>query len=168
MHAHIPAAFSLFFLTLSFFLSIIFLFLISNYYLAVGCFSHLGLFPFGSPSLGAYYSLTMGFFPQVPPPPWVPFFQCFSLFPCFSSHSISSPLFSAVVTFLLQQTDSMGFLPFTPRDSPTVFGLLWASFKDYPPSHWLPLPLLSTCLLQRYSFQDKIPFCFVPAVYLYL
>ena len=168
MHAHIPAAFSLFFLTLSFFLSIIFLFLISNYYLAVGCFSHLGLFPFGSPSLGAYYSLTMGFFPQVPPPPWVPFFQCFSLFPCFSSHSISSPLFSAVVTFLLQQTDSMGFLPFTPRDSPTVFGLLWASFKDYPPSHWLPLPLLSTCLLQRYSFHDKIPFCFVPAVYLYL
>ena len=92
MHAPIPTAFSLFFLPLSFFLSILFLFLISNYYLAVGCFSHLGLFPFGSPSLGAYYSLTMGFFLQVPPPPWVPFFQYFSLFPCFSSHSIS-PLF---------------------------------------------------------------------------
>ena len=53
----------------------------------------------------------------------------------------------------------MGFLPFTPRASPTIFGLLWASFQDYPPTHWLPLPLLSTCLLQRYSFHDKIPFC---------
>ena len=53
----------------------------------------------------------------------------------------------------------MGFLPFTPRASPTVFGLLWASFQDYPPTHWLPLPLLSTCLLHHYSFHDKIPFC---------
>ena len=53
----------------------------------------------------------------------------------------------------------MGFLPFTPRASPTVFGLLWASFQDYPLTHWLPLLLLSTCLLQRYSFHDKIPFC---------
>ena len=53
----------------------------------------------------------------------------------------------------------MGFLPFTPRVSLTVFGLLWASFQDYPLTHWLPLPLLSTCLLQRYSFHDKIPFC---------
>ena len=53
----------------------------------------------------------------------------------------------------------MGFLPFTLKASPTVFGLLWASFQDYPPTHWLPLPLLSTCLLHRYSFHDKIPFC---------
>ena len=109
MHAPIPAVFSLFFLPLSFFLSVLFLLLISNYYLAVGCFSHLGLFPFRSPSQGAYYFLTMGFFPQVPPPPQVPFFRCFSLFPCFSSPSI--PLFFAVVTFILQQTDSMRFLP---------------------------------------------------------
>ena len=169
MHAPIPAAFSLFFLPLSFLLSILFLLLISNCYLAVGCFSHLGLFPFGSPSLGAYYSLTMVFFfPQVLLPPWVPFFRCFSLFPCFSSHSISSPLFSAVVTFLLQRTDLMGFLPFTPRDSPTIFGLLQASFQDYSLTHWLPLPLLSTYLLHRYSFHDKIPFLFIPVVYLYL
>ena len=91
MHAPIPAAFSLFFLPFSFFLFVLFLLLISNYYLAMGCFSHLGLFPFGSPSLSAYYSLTMIFFPQVPPPLWVPFFQYFSLFPCFSSPSI--PLF---------------------------------------------------------------------------
>ena len=63
MHAPILAALSLFFLPLSFFLSVLFLLLIFNYYLAVGCFSHLGLFPFGSPFLGAYYSLTMGFFP---------------------------------------------------------------------------------------------------------
>ena len=38
----------------------------------------------------------------------------------------------------------MGFLPFTLRASPIVFGLLWASFQDYPLIHWLPLPLLST------------------------
>ena len=50
----------------------------------------------------------------------------------------------------------MGFLPFTFRASPIVFGSLWASIQDYPPTHWLPrpLPLLSTCLLH-----DKIPFC---------
>ena len=53
----------------------------------------------------------------------------------------------------------MGFLPFIPRASPNFFDLLWASFQDYPLTHWLPLPLLSTCLLQRYSFHDKIPFC---------
>ena len=62
----------------------------------------------------------------------------------------------------------MGFLPFTPRASPIVFGLLWASFQDYPLTHWLPLPLLGTCLLHHYSFHDKIPLSFVPDVYLYL
>ena len=55
----------------------------------------------------------------------------------------------------------MGFLPFTPRTSPTVFGSLWASFQDYPLTHWLPrpLPLFSLCLLYHYPFHDKIPFC---------
>ena len=53
----------------------------------------------------------------------------------------------------------MGFLPFTHRALPTVFGLLRASFQDYSPTHWLPLPLLNTCLLHHYSFHDKIPFC---------
>ena len=60
MHAPIRATFSLFF----FFLCVpfFFLLLVSNYYLAVGCFSHLGLFPFSRfLSLGIYYSLTMGF-----------------------------------------------------------------------------------------------------------
>ena len=32
----------------------------------------------------------------------------------------------------------MRFLPFTLRASPIVFGLLWASFQDYPLTHWLP------------------------------
>ena len=164
MHAPIPAVFSLFFLPLSYFLSVLFLLLISNYYLAVGCFSHLGLFPFRSPSQGAYYFLTMGFFPQVPPPPQVPFFRCFSLFPCFSSHSIQSP-FSAVVTFLLQRTDSMGFLPFTPKASPIVFGLLWASFQDYPPTHWLPLPFSVHVCCTATHFMIKFSFvcsCCIP------
>ena len=39
MHAPIPTAFSLFFLPISFFLSVLFLLLISNYYLAVDFFS---------------------------------------------------------------------------------------------------------------------------------
>ena len=32
----------------------------------------------------------------------------------------------------------MGFLPFVPKASPTVFGFLWASLQDYPPTHLLP------------------------------
>ena len=54
----------------------------------------------------------------------------------------------------------MGFLPFTPRASSTVFGLLWAFFQDYPLTHWLPrpLPLFSSCLLHHYPSHDKIPF----------
>ena len=55
----------------------------------------------------------------------------------------------------------MRFLPFTPRASPTVFGLLWAFFQDYPLTHWLPrpLPLFSSCLLHHYPSHNKIPFC---------
>ena len=34
--------------------------------------------------------------------------------------------------------DSMGFLPFVPKALPTVFGFLWASLQDYPPTCWLP------------------------------
>ena len=45
----------------------------------------------------------------------------------------------------------MGFLPFTPRDSPTVFDLLWASFQDYSLTHWLPLPLLSTFCIVHWA-----------------
>ena len=56
----------------------------------------------------------------------------------------------------------MGFLPFSPRASPTVFGLLWESFQDYPFTHWLPrpLPLFSSCLLYHYPFHDKS--CCIP------
>ena len=31
----------------------------------------------------------------------------------------------------------MGFLPFTPKASPIVFGLLWTFLQDYLPIHWL-------------------------------
>ena len=72
MHAPIPAVFSLFFLSLSFFLFVLFLLLIYNYYLVVGCFpfglffswvsfsrclllSYHGFFPLGaSASLGLF------------------------------------------------------------------------------------------------------------------
>ena len=63
MHAPIPAVFSLFVLPLSFFLSILSFFLVSYYSLAMGCSPFL-VFPFfGYLSLGAYYSLIMGFPP---------------------------------------------------------------------------------------------------------
>ena len=99
MHAPIPAAFSLFFLPLSFFLSVLFLLLISNCYLAVGCFSHLGFFPFGSPSLGAYYSLTMVFFfPLGASAPLGPRLSVFFSLRYFSFPPCFFPSFSAMVT----------------------------------------------------------------------
>ena len=155
MHAPIPAIFSLFFYHFLSFTSFLFYFQFLT--LLPWVVPRLVFSFLGSLSLGAYYCLTIGFSLQVPLPPWVPFFWCFSLFPDFPP-PFRSP-FSAMVTFLLQRTDSMGFLPFTLKASPTVFGLLWASFQDYPPTHWLPLPLLCTCLLHRYSFHDKISFC---------
>ena len=130
--------------------------LLVSYSLVVGC-SLFGLFfswvPLSRCFLLSYYE----FFPLGASAPLGPIISVFFALPCFSS-SFRSP-FSAVVTFLLQRTDSMRFLPFTPRASPTVFGLLQASFQDYSLTHWLPLPLLSTCLLHRYSFHNKIPFC---------
>ena len=111
MHAPIPVVFSFFFLPFSFFHSVPF-FYFQFLTLLLWVVPHLVFSFLGSLSLGAYYSLTMGFSLQVPLPPWVPFFRCFS-------SPFQSP-FSAVVTFLLQQTDSMGFLPFTPRASPNV------------------------------------------------
>ena len=93
------------------------------------------------------------------PPLSLPLSVFFSL-PCFSLPRFFFPsFFCHGYLFLLQPIDSMGFLPFTPKASPIVFGLLWASFQDYRHTHWLPQPLLSICLLHRYSFHDKIPFC---------
>ena len=134
----------LFFLPLFFFLFVLFLLLISNYYLVVGCFP-FGLFfsqvPLSRCLLLSYHR----FSPQVPPPPWVSFLSVFFFsLPCFF---LPPPPISIVVTFLLQRTDLMRFLPFTPRASLIVFGLLQASFQDYSLTHWLPLPLLSTYLL---------------------
>ena len=83
-------SFSMFFLLL----------LVSNYYLVVGCFSYLGLFPFsGFLSLGIYYSLTMGFLPYVLFPSGPPSFSVF----------LSSPVF-----FLFHSVPFFccGYLPF--------------------------------------------------------
>ena len=160
MHAPIPAVFSLFVLPLSFFLSILSFFLVSYYSLAMGCSPFL-VFPFfGYLSLGAYYSLIMGFPPLSASLHWVSLFQCFFLFPCFILHySPSVPPF---------------FLPWLPSFYSKLiqwdFSLLPLGFHQLflvccehpfkiPLTHWLPLLLLSTCLLQRYSFHDKIPFC---------
>ena len=86
MHASIPAVISLFVLPLSFFLSILSFFLVSYYSLAMGCSPFL-VFPFfGYLSLGAYYSLIMGFPPLSASLHWVSLFQCFFLFPCFILH----------------------------------------------------------------------------------
>ena len=40
--------------------------------------------------------------------------------------------------FLFIPLCSMGFLPFIPRTSPTIFGSLWASLQACPLTHWLP------------------------------
>ena len=60
MHAPIPAAFSLFFLPLYFFLSLrsffFFLLLVFYYYLVMGCFFPLGIYIFIPLSLGASLS----------------------------------------------------------------------------------------------------------------
>ena len=92
MHAPIPVVFSLFFLPLSFFLSVLFLLLISNYYLAIGCFS-FGLFfswvPLSRCLLLSYH----GFFPLGASAPLGLFSFCiFSLF-CVFFLPFRSPLF---------------------------------------------------------------------------
>ena len=94
MHAPIPAIFSLFILPLSFFLSVLSLLLVFYYSPAVHC-SPFVIFPFlGSLSVGAYYSLTVGFPPLSASLHWISLFRCFSLFPCFSfSSSVFSPPF---------------------------------------------------------------------------
>ena len=72
---HFPSSFS--------FSVFFFLLLVSNYYLAVGCSPFLVfLFP-GYLSLGAYYSLTMGFPPLSTSLHWVSLFRCFFSLPLF-------------------------------------------------------------------------------------
>ena len=157
---HAPYFFHVFsFLFTTFFLFVLSLLLVSYCSPAVGCsLPPFWSFLFLGTSLWVLTTLLPWVFPlKCFPPMGLPLSVFFSL-PLFFPLPFG-PHFSAVVTFLLQQTDSMRFLPFTPRASPTVFDLLWASFQDYPPTHWLPLPLLNTCLLHCYSFHDKIPFC---------
>ena len=73
-----------------------------------------------------------------------PFFYYFLSFLFFYSlfFFLSSPLDSSFsllkATFpLFILLDSMGFLPFVPKASPTVFGFLWTSLQDYPLTRWL-------------------------------
>ena len=50
---------------------------------------------------------------------------------------VSLPLFMVTsLPFIL--LDSMGYLSFVPRASPTIFGFLWASLEDCPLTCWLP------------------------------
>ena len=61
--------------------------------------------------------------------------------------------------------DSMGFLPFVPKTSPTIFWfLVGISLGLYPLTHWLPSRylLLRVCLLNHSSFQDKTPYFISP------
>ena len=93
MPLFLPYFFSSFYHFLSFFLSVLFLLLISNYYLAVGCFP-FGLFfswvPLSRCLLLSYH----GFFPLGASTPLGPFsFGVFSLFRVFSSPLPPPPLF---------------------------------------------------------------------------
>ena len=170
MHAPIPTAFSLFFLPLSFFLSILFLFLISNYYLVVGCFSHLGLFPFGSPSLGAYYSLTMGFFLRCLRPLGSPSFSVFlssPVFPLIPLRSFSVPS-SYHVYFPFIVNTFNGISSFYPYGFTNCFWFVEGVLSRLP-THPLVVPAIAqymsaaTLLISR---QNSL--LFVPVVYLYL
>ena len=127
MPLFLPYFLSLFYHFLSFFLSVLSLFLVSYYSPAVSC-SPFWSFLFLGTSLWVLTTFLPCVFPlKCFPPLGLLLSMFFFLFPYFFLLLLVSP-FSAMVTFLLQQTDSMGFLPFTPRYSPTIFGLLWASF----------------------------------------
>ena len=57
----------------------------------------------------------------------------------------------------------MRFLYFTPRASPTVFGLQWTPLQSCPPTHWLPvLYHYWTCLVYSLSstayYMTNFPF----------
>ena len=118
----LPYFLSSFYHFLSFFLSVLF----TLSFLLLSCCGLLPplVFPFlGSLSLGASLSLSASL-------------RCLLL----SYHGflpLGSSLFIHGYLFLLQQTDSMRFLPFTPKTSPTVFGLLWAFLQDCLPTHCL-------------------------------
>ena len=126
-----------------------FFLLLVSYSLVVGC-SSFGLF-FSLVRLSRCLLLFYyGFFPLGASAPLSPLLSVFFL-------SISIPFFCCgYLPFIANWFN--GISPFYPYGF-TKCCLLWASFQDYPLTHWLPLPLLSTCLLQCFSFHDKIPFC---------
>ena len=116
MHAPIPTVFSLFFLPLSFILSV--LFILSFLLLSCHQLFPLRSFLFFGPSLGASPSKHL---PQVLPPP---------LGTSFVSSMATSSFYSEHIQW--------EFSFFTPRASPTIFGLLWTFLQDYPPTYWMP------------------------------
>ena len=163
MHAPIPAVFSLFFLPLSFFLSVLFLLLISNYYLAVDCF------PFG-----LFFS-------------WVPLSRClllsyhgFSPLKCFPPLGFPLLVFFSLPLFFPLPSGPL-FLPWLP---PFYSELIQWDFSLLPPGlHQLFLVccghpfkithspigcpchcLVHVCCTATY-FTTKFPFvcsCFIP------
>ena len=140
IHAPISTMFSLFFLPLSIFFPFLCSFFLNLFYYCFYCgslFSHFSL----PSSNGSFLSP-----PQVPP-----------------LHA-SPPPFIYGYHPSLQWADSMGFLPFTPKVSPIVFGLLWTSLQDCPPIHWLLdhyhyQGKLNTLSFFHYTFHDKISLC---------
>ena len=59
----------------------------------------------------------------------------FSFFLTLLSVDSSSLFLATSFPFIL--LDSIGFLIFVPKTSPTVFSFLWASLQDYPLNCWL-------------------------------
>ena len=85
------------------------------------------------------------------------FFYCFFSLPFFFYHFVFfsfllwffffffsySPLRGFLFLFMATSLpfillDSMGFLPFVPKASSTIFSFLWAFLEDYPLTHRLP------------------------------
>ena len=94
-----------------------FLFLVSYYSLAISCS------PFG---------LSFSSVPLWVPPLLSTSLRCSP--PPLGTSSVSSMATSSFYSEHIQWEFSF----FTPRASPTIFGLLWTFLQDYPPTYWMP------------------------------
>ena len=167
MHAPIPAVFSLFVLPLSFFHSILFLLLISNYYLAVGC-SSFWSFLFLCTSLWVLTTLLPWVFPLKCFPPFgLPLLVFFSLplfFPLpFGSFNL--PWLPSFYSQLIQWDFSLLLLGLHQLFLVCCGHLFKITHLSIGCPCHCSVQYMSTAplLISRQNF-----FLFVPAVYIYL
>lgn len=139
MHAPILTIFSLFFLPISFFLSILF----NLSFLLLSC---CGLFP-------------LWFFLFLGPSLWVPPPLSASL-RCYHSLTMGSSFSSIAASHFYSELIQWDF-SLLPLSFINCFWFVLGIPSGLPTNPLVvqPLPLLSTFSLHHYSFHDKIPFC---------